>query len=239
MTLTRALLALIPTGGQPLSIDAHLDGRILGFTVAITCATGIIFGLVPAIRASRPDPWTTLKDTVGSIAGAGGSLFLRKGLVAAQVALSFLLLFGAGLFVRSLQNLRTTDTGVALDNLVTFQLAPTLSGYDTPRTVHLYDELLDRLRSSPGIKSAALASVPILSGDEWDNSTAVEGHKAADGEDMPELPNSALAVLAPPQQAGDRARRGDWALMQESRKPLGEVVRGELLLELVVDHQAP
>ena len=56
---------------------------------------------------------------------------------------------------------------------------------------------------------------------------------------MPELPNSALAVLAPPQQAGDRARRGDWALMQESRKPLGEVVRGELLLELVVDHQAP
>ena len=67
---------------------------------------------------------------MGSIAGTGGSLFLRKGLVAAQVALSFLLLFGAGLFVRSLQNLKTTDTGVALDNLVTFQLSPALSGYD-------------------------------------------------------------------------------------------------------------
>ena len=61
---------------------------------------------------------------MGSIAGTRGSLFLRKGLVAAQVALSFLLLFGAGLFVRSLQNLKTTDTGVALDNLVTFQLSP-------------------------------------------------------------------------------------------------------------------
>jgi len=190
VTLTRGLLALIPTGGQPLSIDAHPDFRILGFTVVLTFATGIIFGLLPAIRASRPDPWTTLKDTVGSIAGTGGSLFLRKGLVAAQVALSFLLLFGAGLFVRSLQNLRGTDTGVALDNLVTFQLAPTLSGYDAPRTVHFYQELLDRLRAAPGVKSAALASVSILSGNEWDNSTAVEGHPAADGEDMQAFMNS-------------------------------------------------
>ena len=68
--------------------------------------TGVVFGLLPALRASRPDTWGTLKDTVGAVAGSGGSLFLRKGLVAAQVALSFLLLFGAGLFVQSLQNLK-------------------------------------------------------------------------------------------------------------------------------------
>jgi len=190
VAMTRALLALIPAGGQPLSIDAHPDLRILGFTVVITGITGLVFGLIPAIRASRPDPWATLKDTVGSIAGGGGSLFLRKGLVAAQVALSFLLLFGAGLFVRSLQNLRTTDTGVALDNLVTFQLAPRLSGYDAPRTAHFYQELLDRLRSSPGVKSAAIAAVPILSGDEWDNSMGVEGHKVADGENMQAFMNA-------------------------------------------------
>ena len=104
----------------------------------------MIFGLLPALRASRPDPWTTLKDTVGAIAGSGGSLFLRKGLVAAQVALSFLLLFGAGLFVRSLQNLKTTDTGVALDNLVTFQLSPALNGYETQRTVDFYEQLLEQ-----------------------------------------------------------------------------------------------
>src|SRR5207248_7464255 len=152
--------------------------------------TGIVFGLLPALRASRSDPWTTLKGTMGSIAGGSGSLFLRKGLVTAQVALSFLLLFGAGLFVRSLQNLKTTDTGVALDNLVTFQLAPQLNGYDGPRTVHLYQELLDKLRASPGIRSAALAGVPILSGNEWDNRTAVEGHKPADGEDMQAFMNA-------------------------------------------------
>ena len=91
----------------------------------------------PRCAPAGPDPWKTLKDTVGSIAGAGGSLFLRKGLVTAQVALSFLLLFGAGLFMRSLQNLRGTDTGVAeLDNLITFQVDPGLSGYDEERATN-------------------------------------------------------------------------------------------------------
>jgi predicted permease len=188
--LTRALLALVPSEGQPLLIQAQPDVRILGFALCLTFATGIIFGLLPALRASRPDPWTTLKDTVGSIAGSGGSLFLRKGLVTAQVALSFLLLFGAGLFVRSLQNLKTTDTGVVLDNLVTFQLSPALSGYTDQRAVQFYQELLDRLRSAPGVKAAALAAVSILSGDEWDSYMSVEGHRPADGENMQAFMNA-------------------------------------------------
>ncbi len=116
--------------------------------MALTLLTGLVFGLLPALRASRPDPWVTLKGTVGSIAGAGGSLFLRKGLVTAQVALSFLLLFGAGLFVRSLQNLKTTDTGMALENVVSFQLAPALSGYDDERAQVFYTTLLERLRAT-------------------------------------------------------------------------------------------
>ena len=190
VTLTRGLLALVPSQGQPLLISARPDPRILAFTLGLTFVTGIIFGLLPALRASRPDPWTTLKDTVGSIAGTGGSLFLRKGLVTAQVALSFLLLFGAGLFVRSLQNLKGTDTGVALDNLVTFQLSPSLSGYDNPRAVIFYRDLLDRLRAAPGVTSAALASVPILAGDEWDSSMAVEGHQSRDDEDMQAFMNA-------------------------------------------------
>jgi predicted permease len=190
VVLTRGLLALVPSEGQPLLITAHPDVRILGFTFCLTLATGVIFGLLPALRASRPDPWTTLKDTVGSIAGTGGSLFLRKGLVTAQVALSFLLLFGAGLFVRSLQNLKTTDTGVALDNLVTFQLSPALSGYDEPRAVQFNQELLERLRFAPGVKSAAMAAVPVLAGNEWDSSMAVEDHHFADGEDMQAFMNA-------------------------------------------------
>ncbi|MFN7934295.1 MAG: ABC transporter permease [Bryobacteraceae bacterium] len=191
MAMTRGLLAVVPSEGSPLLIDPHPDMRILAFTLVLTVLTGVVFGLLPALRASKPDPWTTLKDAVGSIAGHGGSLFLRKGLVSAQVALSFLLLFGAGLFVRSLQNLKSTDTGFdEMENLVTFQLSPALNGYDTPRAVNFYRQLLENVRAVPGVKSAGHASVALLSGDEWDSSTQVEGYQAKDGEDMQAFMNS-------------------------------------------------
>ncbi len=189
VALTRGLIALIPQQ-QPLLIQPTPDLRILAFTFVLTLVTGVVFGLLPALRASKPDQWATLKDTVGAVAGTGGSLFLRKGLVAAQVALSFLLLFGAGLFVRSLQNLQTTDTGIQMDNLVTFRLSPALSGYGEQQTVNFYTALLERLNSSAGVRSAALASVGILAGDEWDSTTSVEGHDAKDGEDMQAFMNA-------------------------------------------------
>jgi predicted permease len=189
VALTRGLITLIPQQ-QPLLIQPTPDLRILAFTFTLTLITGVVFGLLPALRASKPDQWATLKDTGGSVAGTGSSLFLRKGLVAAQVALSFLLLFGAGLFVRSLQNLQTTDTGMQMDNLITFRLSPALSGYEHERTVNFYNELLDRLRSSPGVKAAGLASVSLLAGDEWDSTTSVEGHQAKDGEDMQAFMNA-------------------------------------------------
>jgi predicted permease len=188
--LTRGLLTLVPAQNSPLLVSPSPDPRILAFTFTLTVATGIVFGMLPALRASRTDPWTTMKDTMGSIAGTRGSLILRKGLVTAQVALSFLLLFGAGLFVRSLQNLRTTDTGVTLQNLVTFQLSPALSGYDNQRAQIFYQQLLDRLRSAPGVRSASLASVPILAGNEWDSSMSVEGYTFKDGEDMQAFMNA-------------------------------------------------
>jgi predicted permease len=189
--LTRGLLALLPVGGAPLLVAPTPDLRILAFTLAITLLTGVVFGLLPALRASKPDTWGTLKDTVGAVAGASGSsLYVRKVLVASQVALSFLLLFGAGLFVRSLQNLQDTDTGIQLDNLVTFGLSPALSGYDDQRTFNFYQQLLERLESAPGVRSAALAAVPLLAGDEWDSSMAVEGHTYKDGEDQQMFMNS-------------------------------------------------
>jgi predicted permease len=190
-TLTKGLLSLVPVEGSPLLLRAEPDLRILGFTMLVTFFTGLLFGLVPALQASRPDLWSTLKDAVGSIAGSGTSLFFRKGLVTAQVALSFLLLFGSGLFVRSLQNLKATDTGMRdIDRLITFRVSPALSGYDNPRAVNFYSQLLDQMRTIPGVKSAAFASVPLLSGDEWDSSIRVEGYNEKDGEDMQAFMNS-------------------------------------------------
>ncbi|MBV8820249.1 MAG: ABC transporter permease [Acidobacteriaceae bacterium] len=191
VSMTRGLLSFIPTDTSPLLISPEPDMRVLAFTLALSLVTGILFGLIPALRASRPDLWTTLKEAVGSIAGTGGSLFLRKGLVAAQVALSFLLLFGAGLFVRSLHNLKSSETGFRdMSNLITFQVAPALNGYDAPHAMHFYQELLDNLRAVPGVRQAGFASVPALHGWEWDSGTSVEGHQAKDGEDMQAFYNS-------------------------------------------------
>jgi putative ABC transport system permease protein len=226
--LTRSLLAFIPSQDSPLLITPHPDVRILAFTLVLTFLTGIVFGLLPALRASRPDPWTTLKDTMGSIAGAGGSLFLRKGLVTLQVALSFLLLFGAGLFVRSLQNLKTTNTGVALDNLVAFQLSPALSGYDDPRGTAFYRSLLERLRALPGVTSVGQAAVPILSGDEWDNQMSVEGHTAKDGEDMQAFMNALspdyFRTMKIPLLEGRDFKDGDPNAFADGRPPAVAIV---------------
>jgi predicted permease len=225
--MTRSLLSLVATG-DPLLVGALPDARILAFTTVLTFATGIVFGLLPALRASRPDPWTTLKDTIGSVASGGGSLFLRKGLVAAQVALSFLLLFGAGLFVRSLENLKGTDPGVALDNLVSFQLSPSLSGYTDERANILYRSLLERLRTSPGVRSAGLAVVPILAGDEWDSSMSVEGHQAKDGEDMQAFMNavspSYFETMKIPMLEGRDFREGDARELSSSSTPAVAIV---------------
>lgn len=185
IAMTKGLLALIPTSSGRLLIQSTPDARVLGFTLALTFITSLVFGLVPALRASRPDLWSTLKDAAGSIAGSGGSIFFRKGLVAAQVALSFLLLFGAGLFVKSLGNLLGTQTGFQdAGSLVTFQVSPSLNGYTDERGTFFYQQLLDRLRTTPGVRSAGMASVAVLAGDEWDSGVQVEGHTAADGEDM-------------------------------------------------------
>lgn len=189
--MTRSLLAIIPTDGNPLLLRPEPDVRILAFTLALTFLTSLIFGLVPALKASRPDLWSTLKDAVGSIAGHGGSVLLRKGLVSAQVALSFLLLFGAGLFVRSLQNLKATETGFDdIDNLVTFAVDPSKSGYTEERAGLFHRQLLEGIRAIPGVTAAGHAAVELLSGSEWDSSTSVEGYQHKDGEDMQAFMNA-------------------------------------------------
>ncbi len=121
----------------------------------------------------------------GAITGGGGSVNLRKGLVIAQVAFSFLLLAGAGLFVKTLANLKHTNPGFKdIDRLVTLQVDAALNGYSSPRLHAFYNLVLDNLRAVPGVNAAGFAFVPVLSGDEWDSTMSVEGHTASDGEDL-------------------------------------------------------
>ena len=181
----RGLLAFLPSDTVALNLRAEPDSRILLFNAGLVLLTTLLFGLAPAMQSLRLSLWDTLKNVSGAVAVPIGSVRIRKGLVVWQVALSFLLLAGAGLFVRSLQNLQSVETGFReMSNLVTFEINPALSGYDVPKLRSLYRQLLEDIRATPGVQSASLAVVAVLHGNEWDSTMSVEGHTAKDGEDM-------------------------------------------------------
>ena len=183
------LAAYLPADSGNLTISAVPDLRILGFTFAVMLVTALIFGLVPALQSSRADVAPTLKDQAGSVLG-GGSVGLRKVLVAAQVMLSLLLLIGAGLFLKTLTNLRDLGPGFPAERLVGFNLDPSLNGYSADRTKIFYRRLTDELGSLPGVKSVALASMRILDDDEWDSSVTVEGYTPKPGQGPEPFMNS-------------------------------------------------
>jgi predicted permease len=178
----RALIAFLPTRSVPLSISSDPDWRVLSFNLGLSLLTGIIFGLVPALQSTRPDLAGTLKDQAGAIVG-GASTNIRKLLVVAQISLSLLLLIGAGLFIRSLRNLKELDPGFRTANLLAFKLDPTLNGYNTERTKAFYDRLKETLQSMPGVENASLAVVPVMEDDEWDSTITVDGYRPKAGEE--------------------------------------------------------
>jgi len=184
----KALMAVyLPADSGGLSISAAPDLRILLFTLAVTVATGLIFGLVPALKTTRPDIGRTLKDQAGAVVG-GGHGGLRKALVVAQVSLSLLLLIGAGLFLRTLNNLSSLGPGFPAERLVGFNIDPSLGGYTPERAKIFYQQLTESLSSIPGVQSVALAAMRILGGegDEWDSGMTVEGYTPAKAGDHAE-----------------------------------------------------
>ena len=177
----RALIAFLPSRVFTLTLSATPDLTVLGFTVLVSLVTGLLFGLVPALQATRPQLASTLKDQAGSVVH-GPSVVLRKSLVVAQVALSLLLLIGAGLFLQSLRNLHELRPGFDTNHLLTFQVEPTLSGYNKPWTRDYYRRLKERLEALPGVSSATLAVVALLVDNEWDNTVTIEGYVPKPGE---------------------------------------------------------
>lgn len=206
------LLSLLPQGGAPLPIHPTPDLRVFAFTFLISVLTGVVFGLVPALQGTRTKLAHTLKDQAGSVTGTGAMGF-RKGLVIAQVALSLLLLIGAGLFIRSLQNLRSLDPGFRTSHLVSFAVDPALNGYSRPNTRTFLRNLQQTLEGLPGVQSVALSRVRLLDGDRSDSTVTVEGYQAKDGEDMNPWVNTVspgyFATLNIPLVAGREFRPAD------------------------------
>jgi len=139
-----------------------LDWRVLAFVAAVTGLTGLVFGVAPALRATGVSVNTALKETGRSVIGSRS--LLSRMLLIVQVAISIVLLVGAGLFLRTLQNLRQVDVGFNAQNLALFRVNPQLNRYDDQRTRALYDQLLDRLRAIPGVKGAVGSNPALLSG---------------------------------------------------------------------------
>lgn len=220
----RILLRFLPPDTTSLKLSTTPDLRILLFTGAVALLTGIIFGLLPALQCTKPDVAPTLKDTVGGIVGGGASVRFRKGLVAAQVTLSLLLLVGAGLFIRSLRNLRDMGPGFATGNLVAFNVDPSLNGYDAERAKIFFRQLTDQINGIPGVHDVGLAGMRILEENEWDQWVTIEGYRPAKSSDTPDPYMNAigpgyLATIGVPILAGRDFTSKDTQYVQHGDKP--------------------
>ena len=166
----------------PAPISTTPDWRIVAFTFGVSTITGLVFGVAPAVQSTRPNLAPTLKAQAGSV--AGGHARFRKGLVAIQIALSFLLVTGAALFIRTLDNLLAVDIGFDSSRLLSFGVDPALNGYDANRTRQFVNAMLDRLRAMPGAEGVGLATVRLLEGNQWNGTFTIEGYQPKPDENL-------------------------------------------------------
>ena len=190
--LSGVLRAFLPIENSGLLIRTTPNAAVFLFTGGLAILTMLLFGLAPALQSTRPDPAPALKNEGASLSLAPGQIGVRRLLVFAQIALSVLLLIGAGLFARSLQNLLTTDIGVEPTNLISFLVTPSRHRYTAPHARQYFLELQDRLSRLPGVTSASTAEIPILAGKNETNTVHVEGYQSKSGEDMNPLFNAVL-----------------------------------------------
>ncbi len=175
------LLAVTEWGGRGMAVlIPKLDLRVLAFTLGLSCLTGIIFGIVPALRGTRLDLTPTLKDTGRGSSGHTRSL-LSKSLVVVQVSISVLLLIGAGLLIRTLRNLQQVETGFNTSNLLLFNVDPKLIGYKDDKLAALYQQMFDRLESVPGVQSVTFSRHALLSRGATSKSLYLPGTQTSPG----------------------------------------------------------
>jgi putative ABC transport system permease protein len=192
-TLRGILAALPPRTVGPDILTSSLDPRMLGFALGLAIITSLVFGLYPAMQASRAQLTSALRDQSGQTTASRSTGFFRKGLVTLQTAVSLLLLVSAGLFGKTLLNLSSVNLGIRPDHLMVFMLNPKLSGYDDARCVQLYEQLIERLGAVPGVITATSARVPAIAGSNSSTNMTVEGFTPRGDDDA----NSSLNEVGP------------------------------------------
>jgi macrolide transport system ATP-binding/permease protein len=180
----RFLLSLLASGREVFSLRGEVDWRILAFTVAVAFATGIVFGLAPAMEAARVDITPALKETRAS-AARGRGISLSHFLVVSQIALSLLLVLGAALFVRTLANLHSVEIGFNQENLLTFSLDASQAGYKGAAENTFYESMNERFRALPGVRSATVTDMPLVTGSSSSTRIILPGAPRSEGRKGP------------------------------------------------------
>jgi predicted permease len=181
---TLTLLAAILPAEATATFHVALRLPTLYFAAALSVATGLLFGIFPALHSTRTGLVTAIRNAAGRHSGGRAASRFRSALAVVQIAMSMALLVSAGLFVRSLRNVTRVDLGLDVDHVTTFAISPELNGYDSAQCAVLFNRLEEELAAMPGVTAVGAALVPVLAGDNWGNDVSVEGfEKGPDTDD--------------------------------------------------------
>jgi predicted permease len=178
-SLTAGLLSLLPADSTGGWLTPQLDASLLGYSLGLSLLTGLLFGLAPAWQVARSGLAPALKQQSAGMSASGAQSRMGQWLMMGQIAISLLLLIGAGLFTRSLLNLVRTDPGFRAEHLISFSIDPSQSGYSLERRTALFRELRGKLASLPGVESAAMAQFVPLGGWNWGSGVKAQDSPAA------------------------------------------------------------
>ena len=159
-------------------VQFAVDPTVVAFAAGLSILTGVVFGLFPALHATRADLVTTLRSNSGKHSSTRGAVQFRSSLVTAQIALSMALLIGAGLFVRSLLNVSRVNLGLSIENVVTFSVSPERNGYTREQSRQFFQRAEESLGAIPGVTGVTETMVGLLAGNSWGNDVEVDGWKS-------------------------------------------------------------
>ncbi len=209
------IVRAVPENSGASGLTPQLDYRVFIFAAAISILTGILFGLAPAMRATRADIQTVLKDQGSSVSAGRANVRTRKVLLAGQIALTAVLLAAAGLFAHSLLNLNRQDLGVRPDHVLQFSISPELNGYTPPQSATLVGQIRKSIEALPGVRSVSASEIPMLANSNSSSNITVPGYKEQENENMDVDQNwvgpDFLAAMGAPLMSGREISESDTA----------------------------